>query len=42
MDATKRDGNDLPPVPGPDAWSPAEAADWDPDDEAPTPSGDGE
>ena len=31
----KRDSGELPPVPGPDSWSPAEAADWDPDDEAP-------
>jgi hypothetical protein len=35
MDTTKRDGDDLPPVPGPDTWSAGEAADWDPDHSPP-------
>jgi hypothetical protein len=32
---------DLPPVPGPDSWSAAEAADWD-DTAEEQPSGDAE
>ncbi|GEK23444.1 hypothetical protein [Cellulomonas xylanilytica] len=35
------EGADLPPVPGPDSWSSAEASEWDPDEEA-QPSGDGD
>lgn len=27
---------DLPPAPGPDSWSAAEATDWEPDEEKPS------
>jgi hypothetical protein len=33
QETPQTEGTDLPPVPGPDSWSEAEAADWDPSDE---------
>jgi hypothetical protein len=33
MSEKKRDDGDLPPAPGPESWSAAEAADWDPSDD---------
>ena len=33
MNQKKPDDSDLPPAPGPDSWSAAEAADWDPQDD---------
>jgi len=34
MNERKRDDDALPPAPGPESWSAAEAADWEPDDGA--------